>query len=935
MAEFLDVQLFVKENLDFVSSGNFGIGLDCLNSSPIKVTKSIQSIENPQSTTSDFSQTFRAPNTPTNSRFFKAAFNVNSVTFNATKKMEAYINVNGAFFISGNVRLNQIFYSPDEEKIEYELIFMGQTSNFSSIVSPRNLSALDMTELSHTLNYSNIQLSWAGNFLSGNIVYPLAEYGYTYNDTTKVPNIPTLAVYNATTGVKGFTNSINPLNQNQFKPFVKTKYIWDKIFGDAGYTYTSSFLSNSQIFNKLYMISSNTSSSNAEMSVTPNLIAQMPAYSNYMFTGSTDIKLTLPNEVTDTANNWNTNSSIYNAITPGATGGYTYNFFLLGMNLAFSAPAKSGGFPTSVVRTFELKAKITYANGATALFSKTAYLDVGTSGAIANQVKSVFSENPYVISPASGTFEWNLTLFQGSKVEFFCNLGTEVLSGAYFLSGELLADGPAIVDPAGLMPKDIKQIDFIKGINDRFKLMWEVDPENPSNFIIEPWVDWIKKGREKDWTDKLDRNFDVTLTPLFQSQPREIIFKDSEEGDLYNFSYQQANKETFGQLNQDSDIEIITGNREIKSMFAPVPLGPIGNSNKFLIPHFAKDTETERQPIQIKPRLMFYNGVVTAPTTWYMKNDSGSSIAQTTYPLVSQFSAYPFTSAVLDLNWTNSNQFWDVANYLPAGSGRTPITAYTTYWQNWFNFTYSPYGRIMQATFALDIDDLRSLQFNDKIFIKDSWWLPIEVKDYILGQAKQNVKVKLVKLGDDVGIRVNDVSGLGLFAFDGIKYGSNGCNACCQDALYEEFTVYGANATFDLNSILYANAEGTIPLLAGSYSDGSMALNINSRGTVESVTLCSLCDCDPVGLTTLLVCSGASICAVCCCGSYGQTIYGNGATLGASTSIYGDSVGTTTLIPFRWYGNASGTAQVGADGTTIIAFASCSSCVCGEVPPDA
>ena len=925
-----EVQLFVKDPT-VISSSNFGIGLDMFSSSPIKITKSIQALEEPTATTSAYSQTFRVPNTSANAKFFKAAFNVNSVTFNAALKVPAYINVNGLYFMSGNVILNNIIYSPDVQKIEYELIFLGETSSFGSATSPKDLSALDLSDLAHSLNYNNIQLSWAGNLLNGNIVYPLAEYGYTYDDTTKQPNIPTLSVYNTTTGVKGFTNSANALNQTQFKPFVKARYILDKIFEGAGFTYTSTFLNSSPIFTKLYMISTNTSTSTSELALIPNLLTFISPWSGYLYTSGTPIKLFFPNETRDNANNWDLTTSVYTSVAPGGTGAaFNYTFKLDDINIYMSNPAKSGAPPNVYFREFQLQARYTLGTtGVTYTSSLPAYAFTASSFPASNVLRTVYSNmNTY-----DTEFTFNLVLPHNSKVEFFANLNTsEVSAGATISSMMLGATGPAIVDPTGIMPTQVKQIDFIKGVNDRFKLMWEPDPENPKNFLIEPWVDWIKGGTARDWTDKLDRNSDVVLTPLFQTQPREIIFKDSEESDLYNFSYQQQNKETFGQLNQDSGLEVITGSREIKSMFAPFPLGPIGNSNKFLVPHFAKDTETERQPIQIKPRLAFYNGTGPAPNTWYMKNDVGAAVAQTVYPIASSFSSYPFDSSVFDLNWTNVNQFWDVANYPAAGAGRTPTSAYTSYWEKWFNFTYSPYGRVMEATFALDIDDFRSIRFNDKIFVRDSWWLPIEIKDYSLNEVKQKVKVKLVKLGDDVGVSFAGESA-GLYSHPGIIFASTPCAACCTTEVFQRvITVYSNTKVFSSSTILFLDPGGTIQASPGSYSNGTDALNVLTNGSVDSITTCSSCTC--VGsLTAISVTSAASLCSAYCSTSYIQTVYGDGAVLANCKSIYANSFGTIPLTPYYWYKNASALCQVGADGSTIVAFSNGAGCNCVEIPP--
>jgi hypothetical protein len=69
------------------------------------------------------------------------------------------------------------------------------------------------------------------------------------------------------------------------------------------------------------------------------------------------------------------------------------------------------------------------------------------------------------------------------------------------------------------------------------------------------------------------------------------------------------------------------------------------------------------------------------------------------------------------------------------------------------NEIYSPEGRIMEAFFALDLKDILTFSFADKIWIQDSYWRILEITDYKVGY-NESTKVKLIKFLD----QINDCS---------------------------------------------------------------------------------------------------------------------------------------------------------------------------------
>jgi hypothetical protein len=203
--------------------------LDLYAQEPIKFTKSVSDLYEPTATTSVFTRTFRVPNTNSNGDFFRAVFNVNSTDFDPTVKANAYINIDGAYFSSGYIKLDSIYRNDRDGKIDYEIIFLGETANFGGIVSPKDLSTLNLADYAHPVTYQNIRNSWTYNLFGGDIVYPLAEWGYTY-DADGLPEQSTIAYYDAVTAANGFTNPAHPIDVYQFKPAIRMKVIWDRIF---------------------------------------------------------------------------------------------------------------------------------------------------------------------------------------------------------------------------------------------------------------------------------------------------------------------------------------------------------------------------------------------------------------------------------------------------------------------------------------------------------------------------------------------------------------------------------------------------------------------------------------------------------------------------------------------------------------------------------
>ena len=901
----MSVQLFAK-----LQGSEEYVNLSLFDAEPVKLSLSVTSIQDPLAATSVFSRTFRVPHNSINGPYFKGAFNVNSTDYDAGVKSDAYILDNGQLFTTGNIRLTNIFNNSKDGSVEYEILFTGETSDFGAKIGGGFLNELDFTEYNHERTLVNIQKSWDLDLFAGDLVYGLIEWGYTYDKNNR-PNIPTLS-----NGFeKSFTSSANPLDNSQWKPQFRAKAIWDKVFSNVGYTYDSDFL-NSELFKKMYVITENkaeavgANNSGAEARV---------AYTSYKYVGNT-YPLEFQTEIVDNGNNYDPSTSIY---TCPATGTYTATIRL-----------EVGIGPNNPSQTFSIGGSI------------SAY-DVDTNQTIA-QVGFYNSVGAQTLN-ATINFGANAGKKIGFRIYSTCTYQSGCTNNSTELriySGSLvIATQSNIFSINSIMPNNVRTIDFMRSIINRFRLVFVPSKEKANHFTITPWKDWILQGEAIDWTNKVNGNIDGKSAPIFYTQNRFNIFKDQEDSDYLNYDYQLQYKQTFGQLNLDSANELITGTKTYQDQFAAAPLAPIGfkegdtQAPKFVIPHIAKDTGAsqdaatgspivgKREAVQPKLRLVFYNGTRTAPLTWYTKDYSGGPVAFTKYPLMSQYSEFPVTASTFDLCWANVPPYWDT-EISELGTGKTSNTNFSVYWKSWYDTTFDPYSRIIEAEIQLDYSDLINFKFNNYVFIQDSWYFVNEIKDYIVGQNSL-CKVQLIKVGNNIGITLPLVVENKLTEISLCK-AATACDAyCCKPYTGAQSNTYWIDGV-DLNeaSTIYINNGGTQYAPSGIYSDGMTAAELNGFGAIASRPDISACDCTPTTHEHTAEKVTTAPCDLYCQTNPTVVVYSTASTFIDSTYLYLDAA-LTTPAPSGYYAivGASSALQIGENGQVLVTL-SLADCNC-------
>jgi len=319
--------------------------IDLYDLDPPKLNFTIEDIRD-TAARSMFSRTFRIPATSNNTDYFETAFDINGVDFDVRQKRSAELLVNGILFRTGQVRLNKVFDTREGARLDYEIIFLGETKDFGTSVGEGYLNELKLESYDHSSTLANVEDSWQAypqgsitdGLFNGDILYPLIDFGVNYDEDGNA--IETLIQQDNTAGVKVFTKSGtgNPLPVRRFKPMVRAKVLVDAIFDEAGYTYSSNFFDSNR-FKQIYISAfGNTADINTEGS--SNI---MSVGLNNDQTGITTIPFDL--EYYDYGNNFNTSTHRYNVPVTG-TYQINYTLYLFGLSGEFA----SGTLESRVVK---------------------------------------------------------------------------------------------------------------------------------------------------------------------------------------------------------------------------------------------------------------------------------------------------------------------------------------------------------------------------------------------------------------------------------------------------------------------------------------------------------------------------------------------------------------------------------------------------------
>ena len=755
-----------------------GIFLDLYENDPPKLTYSIEDITDTKITTV-FSKNFRVPATKTNTEFFKSAFEINGFDFDVTVTISADILYDGTLLRRGQIRLQRVYLTNGGNAAEYEIIFLGETRTLASELGDKLINQLDYSEFDTQLTWTNISSSWYAysgtgttnynnGLFSGSILFPLVDFGNTYSGSNNDLVDGSSIEYSTDLASDSFLNSADGLPINRFKPMIRAKVIWDKIFTGSSFTYDSNFIE-SDLFRYLYLSAwGNEAVTTVETTGSANTFeasGDSPQY-NYVFNypESQTVQRLFFDEVLDPANNYNTVPGSYEYVAP-ANGSYKFQIKIkhkikLREDVISALEFALGNYDTQF--TFRLRkdtggvittlGTVTYAEDATDINGNDLYSKNSSERSIS---ATIILTGTVTLSTGDEIYpEITWVLANNTDVSYM-----EVDMNA---SSFKCLDAPGDFSVAPYIKNDYKQIDFIKDIATKFRLVIAPDKTNPNLLRIEPWQQYIGTGDIFDWTGKLDLSKDIIVEPLFNTQKKKITFKDKIDGDYYNKLNETQYGEVFGTLERDEANELLTEQRTITTTLSPTIVNQLkawpqfsADLTTFVIPQIytieAAPGMLLYKPIVPNNRLLFYNGLVDpgqlgvdATPDWYVLDEAGVTKTVTNeYPKVSPYSTKTITDATIDLNWQRElGYFYDGTNDEGADTG---VSVYDVYWEDYISSLYDKWNRKVTAYFILDAVDLQNFSFDDVVFVKGVYYYVEKIYDVPLNR-KESVKVDLIKL---------------------------------------------------------------------------------------------------------------------------------------------------------------------------------------------
>jgi hypothetical protein len=705
--------------------------LDVFETQPIKLNLSFEDLVD-TAVTSNYSQTFRLPQSDANYLFFQTAFDVDGYDFDVTKKVSSVIRINGLEFVKGHLRLLKI-YKRESDYAEYECVFMGEVRDFAGKLGSKTLSDIDFSDYVHALTYANVTASWAATpdttngLMNGDIVYPLVNFGNTYTDG--IPDQPVMQVGNT----YGFTSSTRAIEADRFKPIVRMPEVFRRIMDEAGFEYESNFLA-SELARKMYVTAwGNEANISPVQGSANNFNAEIG--SNFILSSQTVIQYN--NELQDYGDNYN--PTTYKFTAP-VNGNYTFNVVLNG-DIRASLPVHD--FDIEIVKNTTIIHSDSF-SGDLQEIPFTYARQQSTALLAGDEVFVRYSPT------TTGEIVLNTT---GSKFQCIDSTGN--------------------IDVSAEFDSEYKQVDFIKDIMTLFHLVMVPHPYDQDKFVIEPFEQFVNAKYHEDdpdynrvWdiTDKVDYDKDVVIEPIFYTQKQEIEFKYNEDKDWLNELNDKEFKETFGTLKANSDNELLSGKREVKVSLAPTPVTQIdytyttgAGMGNTIIPHIlTKDVEGAtivNKPVKAKTRLLFFNGIKFCglgvdydQSVWYFKDDSDIPQGFDYYPRVSPYQEYPISPNALDLNWQRERGY---ALY-PIATGSEQINGlslYDNYWAGYIQGLYDKWARKVTVTAYLTQNDLTYPTFYwDKIVrLKGSYYRLDKIEGFNVNQP-DFCKLTLIKL---------------------------------------------------------------------------------------------------------------------------------------------------------------------------------------------
>jgi hypothetical protein len=727
-------------HLTLYDSSNNPFILDLNEAESIYLNKQFSSISD-FTTRGGYSRDFRIPMTARNSEFFSSIWNPNEVGFNFKTRVKAVVSVDTIPIAQGHIQVKKV-YSKGERWHEADIVFFSTVPNLISAIGSKKISELtQISELNHSMIYENVPDP--STTPASAVLYGLTDRGQKWSELES----------DWAAGGRPIFSTQNPLYVGDLTPFVQIKWLFDEVFNDAGFTYETS-----------------------------SLTSLMQRYYMPFITGK-DIKTVETNEsayfllAADDATNLASGTFELNALP---TVEYADNGGNVSAAFVFTAPFSASYQFGVTVRT--------HLNDWTSFQFGNNSFSVSIRDASTNEILWTASAPEYWY-PTENYFTPTLLLSFGQQIEMVFTLQDytyydQATDDWYTFNDhivdlgtgfKLLATSSAIILQGGtfdaaLNAPDYGQAELVRDMVKMHNLVIIPDENNPTHVIIETMDDYLQSGGSADWTKKLDYEKDVVLYAPVDEQKKKFRWTYKAGNEYLSQLFVTVGKRVFGdyELYQTNN-DFATGEEVMELGFASTPLNEVANTN-LPIPKFV---DSQGAFVNVGARCLYATEI--GPNIAIYDEVAEEGVLTEVYSFSHSDGLIPDVEDN-DLNFAPET-------YLQAYNAFPVNNLFNRFWRRYYNEIYDEQSRIMEAYFTLDLNDYKSIQFNDVIFVKDSYWRVLEISDYVVGQRVSS-KCKLIKIIDipeACGFTPNASAEDGQILFtDGVDTGLDGSQSCCE-----------------------------------------------------------------------------------------------------------------------------------------------------------
>ena len=690
------------------------------------------------------SQAFSLPHTKKNAEFFEYAEEVGSlgggVAFSTI--FDAQIMIDGLRVASGKLWFNNVVNNV--QSINYQCTFTDSIPALNTLFENVKIGDLDWTAYDMPYSLATIFSSWdnSGAFpLDGAIKFPNAFYGYEDGDVFEYE----FGVATPTEGT--IRDSDTPLPIDNFKPAIRIRDVFDKIFENQAISYSSSFLEGDTTFGTtaktmedVYMLpSANDARGAFDIIPTKVVVESSPANVTYNSGVNTYNSLDdFSTELLDTSGQWNALTGIFTATDTG-----TFNIAIeaLYSNMVFTATDSANSL----------------------------YLKI-TKNAGQDLILQQLIPNEWAGTPSSQTWSGALSVdlqaldyLQISIGRIFPpgeGTGATAVTGTIGINMEI--EGAANTAQNSVFMEeqfgDMSVLDFIAGVSHMFNLVMWSEFDAPNVIRFEPYNDYIDLGTSLDWTDRVDKSMGVELYHPAHEQNKRVDLGYKKGQDFSNIYVQERyNGNDRGYYQYATTNDYSQGTRDnLNRLFAPTSMKPIKGGNavweaqRMTIPHIAKKSSDSQSPFNFAPRILFDNGVQTLESNtgvaydYWLRDYVGTLLtAKNTYLQMSPFTSMVGGTDNFYLGWT-SNDYWHDSNSIYEYNSGGVQNLFNEFYARQYNQLYRQGARKMVCNIKFDPLDITTFKLNDEILIDGQAWLINKISGFNLLKT-DSIKVEFIK----------------------------------------------------------------------------------------------------------------------------------------------------------------------------------------------